>query len=128
MSFSTLRATQEREMHEANLLIAETDEVDEQRVFEGETCLKEFLDFLEDLTEDDERDVIVLAHNFQGYDGYFVVDEYHRQCQLLQQIKNGAKLLQVSVERIRFIDSLSFLAMPLAAFPKTFGLTELKKG
>ena len=126
--FFDIEATQEREMHEANLLIAETDEDDEQRVFEGETCVKEFLDFLEDLTEDDERDVIVLAHNFQGYDGYFVVDEYHRQCQLLQQIRNGAKLLQVSVERIRFIDSLSFLAMPLAAFPKTFGLTELKKG
>ena len=29
---------------------------------------------------------------------------------------------------IRFIDSLSFFQMPLSAFPKTFGLTELKKG
>lgn len=26
------------------------------------------------------------------------------------------------------IDSLSFIAMPLASFPKTFGLKELKKG
>ena len=31
-------------------------------------------------------------------------------------------------DRIRFIDSLSFFQMPLSAFPKTFGLTELKKG
>jgi len=31
-------------------------------------------------------------------------------------------------DRIRFIDSLSFFQMPLSAFPKTFGLTELRKG
>ena len=30
--------------------------------------------------------------------------------------------------RIRFIDSLNFLQMPLKDFPKTFGLDELKKG
>ena len=29
---------------------------------------------------------------------------------------------------IRFIDSLNFLQMPLKAFPKTFGMNELKKG
>jgi hypothetical protein len=31
-------------------------------------------------------------------------------------------------KQIRFIDSLSFLTMPLSTFPKTFGLKELKKG
>ena len=34
--------------------------------------------------------------------------------------------MQVKFDRICFIDSLSF-QMPLFAFPKTFGLTELKK-
>ena len=29
---------------------------------------------------------------------------------------------------IRFIDSLNFLRMPLKSFPKTFGMSELKKG
>ena len=33
-----------------------------------------------------------------------------------------------ATDRIRFIDSLSFFQMPLSAFPKNFGLTELKKG
>ena len=28
---------------------------------------------------------------------------------------------------IRFIDSLNFLQMPLKAFPKTFGMNELRK-
>ena len=36
--------------------------------------------------------------------------------------------MQLSFDRIRFIDSLSFFQMPLSSFPKTFGLTELKKG
>ena len=36
--------------------------------------------------------------------------------------------ISVQHYNIRFIDSLSFFQMPLAAFPKTFGLTELKKG
>ena len=36
--------------------------------------------------------------------------------------------MQLNFDRIRFIDSLSSFQMPLSAFPKTFGLTELKKG
>ena len=36
--------------------------------------------------------------------------------------------MQLNFHRIHFIDSLSFCQMPLSAFPKTFGLTELKKG
>ena len=43
-------------------------------------------------------------------------------------VRNGAKLLQVVHGNITFIDSLSFFAMPLSNFPKTFGLHELKKG
>ena len=70
----------------------------------------------------------VLAHNFQGYDSYPLVEEYHRQKRVLEQTRNGAKILQLKVGDIRFIDSLSFFQMPLSAFPKTFGLTELKKG
>jgi len=69
-----------------------------------------------------------LAHNFSGYDSYFVVEEYHRQHRVLNQIRNGAKLLQLTFDNTNFIDSLSFFQMPLSAFPKTFELTELKKG
>lgn len=41
------------------------------------------------------------------------------------------KILQLQVKQefnIRFIDSLSFILMPLKAFPKTSGLNELCKG
>lgn len=36
--------------------------------------------------------------------------------------------MYMEVQGIKFIDSLNFVAAPLSSFPKTFGLTELKKG
>lgn len=114
--------------HKANLLVAETMEHEEPMVFEGLNCVREFLDWLEELTEEDTRQVTVIAHNFQSYDGYFVVHDYYGNNQLIQQLRNGAKLLEVKNDSVRFIDSLSFMAIPLSAFPKTFGIKELKKG
>ena len=42
----------------------------------------------------------------------------------------GAKVLNLTVDmfNIRFIDSLNFIPMKLANFPKTFGIEELAKG
>ena len=34
----------------------------------------------------------------------------------------------MTVGKKKFIDSYMFIQLPLASFPKTFGLTELKKG
>jgi len=56
-----------------------------------------------------------------------VVHQYHTDNQIVEQLRNGCKLLEVKHDNIRFIDSLSFFQMPLSAFPKTFGLTEVKK-
>ena len=108
--------------------MAETEDDPRPVRFKGEHCLRDFLEWADTLTQDDTRQVNVIAHNFQGYDGYFVVNQYHSNNQIVKQIRNGCKLLQVQHDNIRFIDSLSFFEMPLAAFPKTFGLTELKKG
>ena len=43
---------------------------------------------------------------------------------------HGAKVLSLSVDmfKIKFIDSLNFIPMRLADFPKTFGIDELAKG
>ena len=46
----------------------------------------------------------------------------------LHHIVNGAKILTLKIPNIKFIDSLNFLPMALAEFPKTFGLNELNKG
>ena len=126
--FFDIEAMQPDEQHIANLIVAETEDDVQPIRFPGEYCTRDFLEWLDTLTLNDTRQVNVLAHNFQGYDGYFVVHQYHSDNRIVQQLRNGCKLLEVKHDRIRFIDSLSFFQMPLFAFPKTFGLTELKKG
>lgn len=72
---------------------------------------------------------MLIAHNFQGYDGYLLLEELYKQAVVPSQIVNGAKLLSVSIPGgIKFIDSLNFFPMFLASFPKTFGLKEEAKG
>jgi len=126
--FLDIEAMQPQEQHVTNLLVAETEDDDDLVCFPGEHCIRDFLEWLDTVTLSDMRQVNVLAHNFQGYDGYFVVHQYHSDNRLVEQLRNGCKLLEVKHDRIHFIDSLSFFQMPLSAFPKTFGLTELRKG
>ena len=123
-----IEAMQPHEQHIANLVVAETEDDDRPVRFVGEHCLRDFLEWLDTLTNNDRRQVNLLAHNFQGYDGYFVVHQYYGDNRIVEQLRNGCKLLEVKHDRLRFIDSLSFFQLPLSAFPKTFGLTELKKG
>ena len=126
--FFDIEAMQPHEQHVANLVVAETEDDDRPLRFQGEHCLRDFLEWLDTLTQKDTSQVNVIAHNFQGYDGYFVIHQYHSDNQTVEQLGNGCKLLEVKRDRIRFIDSLSLFQMPLSAFPKTFGLTELRKG
>ena len=126
--FFDIEAMQPQEQHVANLVVAETIDDDRPFRFQGEHCIRDFLEWLDTLTQNDTRQVNVIVHNFQGYDGYFVIHQYHADNQTVKQLRNGCKLLEVKHDRIRFIDSLSFFQMPLSAFPKTFGLTELRKG
>jgi len=73
--FFDIEAMQPDEQHIANLLVAETEDDDQPIRFPGPYCTRDFLEWLDTLTLNDTRQVNVLAHNFQGYDGYFVVQE-----------------------------------------------------
>ena len=126
--FFDIEAMQPQEQHIANLVVAETEDDDQPKYFPGHHCVRDFLEWLDTLTLNDTRQVNVLAHNFQGYDGYFVIHQYYGDNRIVEQLRNGCKLLQVQHDRLRFIDSLSFFQMPLSAFPKTFGLTDGCKG
>ena len=126
--FFDIEAMQPHEEHIANLVVAETEDKDEPKPFPGPTCIRDFLEWLDTLTNYDTRQVNVIAHNFQGYDGYFIIQEYYGNNRIVQQLRNGCKLLEIKHDHIRFIDSMSFFQMPLSAFPKTFDLTELCKG
>ena len=117
--FFDIEAMQPHQQHIANLVVAETEEDDQSVCFPGNHCVRDFLEWLDTLTNNDTRQVNVLAHNFQGYDGYFVIYQYYGDNRIVEQLRNGCKLLEVQHDRIRFIDSLRFFQMPLSAFPKT---------
>jgi hypothetical protein len=96
-------------------------------VFQGDNKRNEFCEWL--FTKE-HAGCIVLAHNFQGYDSYFILEYLHENGVIPEVIMRGAKVLTLSVPmfNIKFIDSLSFIPMRLADFPTTFGLDELAKG
>ncbi|XP_046569532.1 uncharacterized protein LOC124277858 [Haliotis rubra] len=78
------------------------------------------------------RNFSVFAHNFKGYDGYFLLDYLIGNSILPDNmVYNGSKLMYMHIPRglnIRLLDSLSFFNTKLANLPKMFHLEELKKG
>ena len=116
--------------HRANLVVWSSDEHLEGcfRHAWGEDCLEKFIDDLQECTEGDTREVRAIAHNLQGYEGYFVLKHYYNHNYKVEQIRNGAKLMCVEMDNVKFIDSLNFFQMPLSKFPETFNLKEKAKG
>ena len=124
--FFDFECKQEHGIHEANLCIVH-DEKGREKLFEGNDTVKKFCEWL--LTKE-HQDCIVVAHNFQGYDGYFIQNYLNKNAIKYDIILRGAKILSMEIPmfNIKFIDSLNFIPMALSQFPKTFGKTELCKG
>ena len=117
----------------AKLLCYSSAEEDTIHVLEAEDCALQFLHDLDDLVDvpdnNQECDILVVFHNLKGFDGMFILHElYQQQREVEDQLTVGAKVLSFKSGPLKFIDSLGFLPMPLASFPSTFNLTELKKG
>ena len=124
--FFDFEATQEHGIHHPNLCVV-YDEEREVALFQGEDTVKEFCQWL--LTPQ-HKGCIVIAHNFQGYDGYFIAKFLNENAIHYEIIYRGAKILSMTIPmlNIKFIDSLNFIPMGLAKFPKTFAQPELCKG
>ena len=124
--FFDFESTQEHGIHCPNLCVVH-DEEREVGLFQGEDTVKKFCEWL--LTPEHEG-CIVVAHNFQGYDGYFIQKYLIENAIKYEIIERGAKSLSMTIPmfNIKFIDSLNFIPMSLAKFPKTFGQDELCKG
>ena len=117
----------------ANLLCYSSSEEDTIHVLDGQDCTLQFLQELDDLADipdgDREREIIIVFHNFKGFDSVFILNElYQQQREVTEQLTVGAKVLSFRSGPLKFIDSISFLPMPLASFSQTFNITELKKG
>ena len=124
--FFDFEATQEHGTHCPNLCVVH-DEEREVALFQGKDTVKNFCQWL---FTNQHKGCIVVAHNFQGYDGYFIKEYLIENAIHYEIIYRGAKSLSMKVPEwdIRFIDSLNFIPMSLAKFPKTFGQDELCKG
>ncbi|XP_071104130.1 uncharacterized protein [Haliotis cracherodii] len=73
--------------------------------------------------------IYVIAHNARSYDLHLILKGLSPLLVTLPtKIRNGQQILQVTLGRLCFEDSLNFIPYPLKAFPKSFGLKELKKG
>ena len=132
--FFDFECTQEHGIHEVNLCVV-YDEEGEVAVFRGKNTVAEFCEWL--FTREHDK-CIVIAHNFQGYDSYPVLKQLNQNAIPYDVIYNGAKCVALTTKtkekrklfqiEIKFIDSLNFIPMALAKFPKTFGQDELCKG
>ena len=71
-----------------------------------------------------------IAHNAKSFDAQFILKYCVENRIKPFCIYNGTKIMYMKIEKfkIKFIDSINFIQSRLADFPKTFGLTEMKKG
>ena len=124
--FFDFECKQETGEHEPNLCIVHNEAGVEWK-FEGKDTTKDFCNWL---FSKQHQGCIVVAHNFQGYDGYFIQNFLNKNAMQYDVILRGAKILSLTVPMfdMKFIDSLNFILMSLAQFPKTFGETALCKG
>ena len=124
--FFDFECTQDHGEHIPNLCVAQ-NESGEEFVFSGTNTKDEFCKWV---FANKNANTTFVAHNFQAYDGYFILQYLYKNGITPEIITRGAKILSLTVPEmnIKFIDSLCFIPMKLAAFPKTFGLTELQKG
>ena len=122
MVFFEVETQQESGVHVPTLLISQTTFGDDERIFEGEDCVVQFLEYLEN--EHDDVYTTIEANNFRGFDGHFVLRTLLDAGETPDVVMNGCKILSlIWREKLRFIDSLSFVQASLAQFPKMFGLT-----
>ena len=121
MVFFDIETQQETGEHIPTLVIAQTMLGEEEHVFEGDTCIVQFLEYLLVHVEGESRTTVV-AHNGRGFDFQFILRTLLEQGRRPDVVMNGAKIISLQWGGLRFVDSLSFIVAPLSKFPKMFGL------
>ena len=78
----------------------------------------------------EQKKYIAIAHNFKGYDGVFIMNyllnNIRPDKKPPQIVNQGNKILSLTFNGVKILDSLMFLPMPLSEFSKTFKLQEVK--
>ncbi|XP_069505099.1 uncharacterized protein [Ambystoma mexicanum] len=115
-----MECMQETGIHIPNYIYARHLTRDDRWSFAGIDCVSRFIKTF--LTKKF-HGYSFLAHNSQGYDGFFIIQQLIKERVDVKLITQGAKLKLLAVPdlKIRFIDSLNFLPMKLSKLPKAFG-------
>ncbi|KAK7605181.1 hypothetical protein V9T40_007039 [Parthenolecanium corni] len=121
--FFDYEAMQETGTHIPNLVIAQ-DFAGEKHIFDTNE------EFCKWLISKEHKGYTAIAHYAKGYDSQFILQYCLANTLKPYTIYNGSKLMLLTIPsiKLKIIDSHNFLQAPLSSFPKTFELTELKKG
>ena len=94
---------------------------------DGDCCLQQFGKWCFSPIN---RGATFIAHNAGNYDSHFILKYLIDNKEYPHVTTQGGKFLciEVKTSKAKFIDSFSFLAMPLSKFSSTFGIKNLKKG
>ena len=73
---------------------------------------------------------VFIAHNAKSFDSQFVLDYLVSKGNTHDLVMQGGKILNIRVQStdVSFIDSLSFITMPLSVFTITFDIPDIEKG
>ena len=114
-------AEQDTGIHRPNLIVA--------HYFDGtKLYFKTNDEFCKWLISEKHKCYTAIAHNAKGNDSQFILNYCVDNTLKPYTIYNGTKLMPLNVAKIKILDSHNFVASPLSAFPKIFGLNEFKKG
>jgi len=67
--------------------------------------------------------VVAIAHNAKAFDSQFILNRAIQMKWNTELILNGLKIVSMKIEHMLFIDSVSYLPMPLRKLPEAFGLS-----
>jgi len=103
------------------------------RVFNSSNVIKDFIDFLFQYNLVSKKFIfqnyIVMAHNFKGFDGIFIINELHNRMNFkLDVIYDGTKLQTLTIKKIniKFLDSMNFIQTSLRSMSQMFGQKQSK--
>ena len=69
---------------------------------------------------------MAIAHNAKAFDSHFILSRAILMQWKPELILNGLKIVSMKIEHMVFIDSVSYLPMPLRKLPEVFGLAVAK--
>jgi len=72
------------------------------------------------------KKVVAIAHNAKAFDAQFIMDRAIFLKWTPELILNGLKIVGMKIHRIQFLDSVSYIPMPLRKLPEAFWAADVK--